>query len=135
MRIRKNIFVILSLIFAPYRLGSVCADEKTIHTAENTLSSSSVINNFSFKLLRAITEDSTKKENIVVSPLSAAFTLGILNDGADGKTKAEIDSVLGCDNAGFDSLAHEMLIGFQKKDTLKYSEFTANTLSELENNP
>lgn len=136
MRIRKNILIILILIFAPHLLKSVCADEKIVNTTEKAVSaSSSVINNFSFKLLRAITEDSTKKENIVVSPLSAAFTLGILNDGADGKTKAEIDSVLGCDNAGFDSLAHEMLIGFQKKDTLKYSEFTANTLSELENNP
>ena len=135
MRIRKNIFVILSLIFAPYLLGSVCADEKTIHTAENTLSSSSIINNFSFKLLRAITEDSTKQKNIVVSPLSAAFTLGILDDGADGNTKAEIDSVLGCDNACFDSLAYNMLIDFKKKDTLKYSGHTANLLPELENNP
>ncbi len=112
MRIRKNILIILSLIFAPHLLKSVCADEKIVNTTEKAVSgSSSVINNFSFKLLRAITEDSTKKRNIVVSPLSAAFTLGILNDGADGKTKAEIDSVLGCDNAGFDSLAHEMLIG------------------------
>lgn len=66
MKIRKNIFVILNLIFAPYLLGSVCADEKTVHTAENTLSSSSVINNFSFKLLHAITKDSTKQKNIVV---------------------------------------------------------------------
>ena len=134
MRIRKNIFVILSLIFAPYRLGSVCADEKTIHTAENTLSSSSIINNFSFKLLRAITEDSTKQKNIVVSPLSAAFTLGILDDGADGNTKAEIDSVLGCDNACFDSLAYNMLIDFKKKDTLKYTEYRVNILPELKNN-
>lgn len=135
MRIRKNIFIILSLIFAPHLLRSVCADEKIVNTPEKAVSASSVINNFSFKLLRAITEDSTKQGNIVVSPLSAAFTLGILNDGADGKTKAEIDSVLGCDNAGFDSLAYNMLIGFQKKDTLKYSEYRVNILPELENNP
>jgi serpin B len=131
MKIRKNIFVILSLIFAPYLLGSVCADEKTVHTAENTLSSSSIINNFSFKLLRAITEDSTKQANIVVSPLSAAFTLGILNNGADGKTKAEIDSVLGCDNACFDSLAHKMLIGFDHVVT-SYPRFTSMKDFELD---
>lgn len=67
MRIRKNIFIILSLIFAPHLLRSVCADEKIVNTTEKAVSaSSSVINNFSFKLLRAITADSTKQKDIVV---------------------------------------------------------------------
>jgi serine protease inhibitor len=135
MKITKCIFIISNLMFAPYLLGFVYADEKIANTTENRLSQSSIVNNFSFKLLRAITVNSAKQNNIVVSPLSAAFTLGILNDGADGRTRAEIDSVLGCNNAYFDSLANKMLIDFNQMDTLRSSNFTDNLLPEQENNP
>src|SRR5574344_167204 len=70
---------------------------------------SSVINHFSIRLMRTVIKDTMfYRKNVVVSPLSAAFTLSILNDGAEGRTRAEIDSVLGCNNDALDTMLHGM---------------------------
>ena len=51
-------------------------------------------NDFSFNLYRAIHAADNQKSNIT-SPLSVAYVLGMLNDGADGNTAKEISQVLG----------------------------------------
>ena len=51
-------------------------------------------NDFSFNLYRAIHAADNQKSNIT-SPLSVAYVLGMLNDGAAGNTAKEISQVLG----------------------------------------
>lgn len=52
-------------------------------------------NDFSFNFFRSLSENELKGKSSVVSPLSATFVLGMLNDGAAGHTAHEIASVLG----------------------------------------
>ena len=40
------------------------------------------------------TNNLVKKENYLISPLSMGFALSLLNEGADGNTKSQIDSLL-----------------------------------------
>ena len=52
-------------------------------------------NDFTFNLYRAINDAQEEKKSIVTSPLSVTYVMGMLNDGAAGKTEEEITSVLG----------------------------------------
>ena len=49
----------------------------------------------SLKLFRAAEEPG---KNIVVSPLSMIYALAMLNNGASGETKAQLESLFGCDS-------------------------------------
>lgn len=49
------------------------------------------INQFSYKIF----EKMDKKENFVISPYSMAIAIGMLDNGADGGTKQEIEELLG----------------------------------------
>lgn len=51
-------------------------------------------NDFSFNLLAQVAQNETQ-ENIVLSPLSASMLLGMLMNGADGETLAQIQAVTG----------------------------------------
>lgn len=53
-------------------------------------------NDFTFNLFR---KEFSTKENSLLSPLSAIYVLGMLNDGADGETGREIMDVLGFNGA------------------------------------
>ena len=55
-------------------------------------------NDFSFNLFRAICNAEEDGKSVVASPLSVTFLMGMLNDGADGKTAEEIANVLGFGN-------------------------------------
>lgn len=55
-------------------------------------------NDFSFNLFRAICNAEEAGKSVVASPLSVTFLMGMLNDGADGKTAEEIANVLGFGN-------------------------------------
>lgn len=55
-----------------------------------------VLNSFALKLARQM---SVEDKSFVVSPLSVAFVLGMLNEGAEGETQAEIARTLGLGNA------------------------------------
>lgn len=57
--------------------------------AEQTLVSQT--NGFTFRLLKALPSD----KSIMVSPISVVYSLGMLNNGAAGETKAQINEVLG----------------------------------------
>lgn len=60
-------------------------------------------NDFSFNLLAqaAVNEQS---ENIILSPLSASMLLGMLMNGADGETLAQIREMLGFEDAPIDEI-------------------------------
>jgi serpin B len=51
-------------------------------------------NAFAFDLLREVSTKDTE-QNVLISPLSASLALGMLNNGADGSTRKEIQSALG----------------------------------------
>lgn len=68
--------------------GIVLTESQALMVDENNL--------FALNLMRE-----TSKEvagNMVISPLSAAYMLGMLNDGANGATRQEITHALGYDN-------------------------------------
>ena len=50
---------------------------------------------FAVSFLKSVNAVSGKGENVVVSPYSAAIALSMLEEGAEGQTKAEIDNALG----------------------------------------
>jgi serine protease inhibitor len=116
MKTRTSIIFIIFLFFI--NINIISAINSVRRTEKKALTLSSVVNGFSFKLLRAITKDTTNRQkNVVASPLNAAFALGILNDGADGRTRGEIDSILGCENTIFDSISHRLLENFDGVET------------------
>ncbi|MBR6715028.1 MAG: hypothetical protein IKI83_01085 [Prevotella sp.] len=57
-------------------------------------------NDFAFNLFR----EAREKESLVISPLSITYALGMLNNGAAGKTQQEINDVLGFGDAGADAI-------------------------------
>ena len=83
-------------------------------------------NDFAFNLMRqARTEDSQ-----ILSPLSITYALGMLNNGAAGKTREEINNVLGFGVAGADginSFCRKLLTEAQKLDEETTAEI-ANTI-------
>ena len=52
-------------------------------------------NEFALNLYKAISKDEAEDKSMIVSPLSATYLMGILNDGAAGKTAEEIITALG----------------------------------------
>ena len=56
------------------------------------------INDFTFNLYRAVWQ--TEKKSNITSPMSVAYIIGMLNDGASGKTAQEMMQVLGLGNDG-----------------------------------
>ena len=55
-------------------------------------------NDFAFKLFKNVSEMENKEPGFLVSPLSVTYVLGMLNNGAAGTTREEINSVLGFGN-------------------------------------
>ena len=55
-------------------------------------------NDFSFSLFRAVSNAEVAGKSVITSPLSVTFLMGMLNDGANGKTAEEIANVLGFGN-------------------------------------
>ena len=57
-------------------------------------------NDFAFNLMREARDDFSQ----ILSPLSITYALGMLNNGAAGKTQEEINTVLGFKTAGADAI-------------------------------
>ena len=57
-------------------------------------------NNFAFNLFSKARKD----ENMILSPLSITYALGMLNNGAAGETLQQINTVLGFGDAGADAI-------------------------------
>lgn len=60
-------------------------------------------NDFSFNLLAQVAANE-QSENIILSPLSASMLLGMLMNGADGETLAQIREMLGFEDAPIDEI-------------------------------
>lgn len=56
-------------------------------------------NDFACNLFRALFKREQGNSSIVVSPIGVGYLLGMLNDGADGKTRQQITDVLGLDGS------------------------------------
>ena len=72
-------------------------------------------NDFAFRLFRQTYKETN---NFVISPLSITYALGMLNNGAAGQTKEEIDSVLGFKSVGADVVNAFCQKMIQKSNTL-----------------
>lgn len=72
--------------------------------------------NSTFDMLRYF-DTSSDEPNFMVSPLSMQFALGMLANGAQGKTLDDITAVLGCNSIGdFNSLNKRLLSELPKAD-------------------
>lgn len=90
-----TLFVILLIIIGVI-LGVVIRKGKTNNIAENANQENTVDlaaeeeNNFDISFLQM----ENNQENMIYSPLSIKYALNMLNDGADGNTKAQIESLV-----------------------------------------
>ena len=112
---KKNIWIIAGFIFCVVFGASCSSDEVSgeqqkdkeinnvvieqtpgeIVLTENQVKMVDDNNQFALNLMRETSKETTK--NMVISPLSVAYMLGMLNDGADGTTRQEIAHALGFD--------------------------------------
>jgi serpin B len=78
-------------------------------------------NLFAFDLLKTVSKNEDKENNILISPLSASLALAMLNNGAGGLTHEEIQSVLGYGDITRDEMNgyfQKMLEAMQEIDPL-----------------
>ena len=92
------------------------------------------VNDLGFDLLRMVGAD----ENILLSPLGMTYALGLINNGAAGETRRQINKVLGCDDKGtdkFNSFCRKMLTEAPRIDRLTQMEITNEFYSHKSNKP
>lgn len=77
----------------------ITGEDSPLTRSEETLVQKS--NDFAFNLLRAT---ATNGKNLILSPLSITYALGLLNNGATGQTQQEISQTLGYGDAGTDEI-------------------------------
>jgi serpin B len=73
---------------------------------------------FAFKLLSSVNADS-ENENILISPLSVICALSMTANGADGETKAQIESVLGMSTDELNKYLYSYLSSLVTKNDVK----------------
>lgn len=81
------------------------------------------VNDLGFNLFRK----ARTNENILLSPLGMTYALGLINNGAAGETRKQINRVLGCDDKGVDkvnSFCRKMLTEAPRIDRLTLMEIT-----------
>ena len=92
----KKLFLLLAVLAASF---SGFAEEATLKTIELTDNEQQLVENnnrFALNLFSKARGD----ESLLLSPLSITIDLGMLNNGADGITREEIDAVLGSQGVG-----------------------------------
>lgn len=75
------------------------------------------VNDLGFNMFRKV----GAKESILLSPLGMTYALGLINNGAGGKTRTQINQVLGCDDkkaANINKFCRKMLTETPKLDKL-----------------
>ena len=87
------------------------------------------VNDLGFNLFRKV----GASESILLSPLGMTYALGLINNGAGGKTRTQINQVLGCDDkkaANINKFCRKMLTETPKLDKLATidisNEFTSH---------
>ena len=81
------------------------------------------VNDLGFEQFRKAGAD----ESILLSPLGMTYALGLIGNGAAGKTRKQINQVLGCDDKGADkvnSFCRKMLTETPRLDKLAKMEIT-----------
>ena len=96
LMLMKRLFLLVTVLIASF---SAYADEASPKGIELTESERQLVvnnNNFALNLFRK----AKGSKSMLLSPLSITFDLGMLNNGADGITREEIDAVLGSEGVG-----------------------------------
>lgn len=88
MKVQQDMLIVLDdgSVFVPLR------KRLRIELTEDEESILHAVNDFSFRLLRAV----NRQKTTVLSPLSIACLLGMTNNGAAGQTQDEVCQLLGC---------------------------------------
>ena len=92
------------------------------------------VNDLGFNMFRKVGAD----ESILLSPLGMTYALGLINNGAAGKTRTQINQVLGCDDKGADkvnSFCRKMLTEAPKLDKLAQIDISNEFTSHKSNKP
>ena len=92
------------------------------------------VNDLGFNMFRKVGAD----ESILLSPLGMTYALGLINNGAGGKTRKQINQVLGCDDKGADkvnSFCRKMLTEAPKLDKLAQIGISNEFTSHKSNKP
>ena len=81
------------------------------------------VNDLGFNMFRKVGTN----ESILLSPLGMTYALGLINNGAAGKTRTQINNVLGCNDMGADNIngfCRKMLTEAPRIDKLTTMEIT-----------
>ncbi|MBO4892891.1 MAG: DUF4419 domain-containing protein, partial [Prevotella sp.] len=92
------------------------------------------VNDLGFNLFRKVGAD----ESILLSPLGMTYALGLINNGAAGKTRTQINQVLGCDEkkaANINKFCRKMLTEAPKLDKLAQIDISNEFTSHKSNKP
>jgi serpin B len=95
---------------------------------EQTLVTS--VNDLGFNMFRKVGTN----ESILLSPLGMTYALGLINNGAGGKTRTQISKVLGCNDTGADKIngfCRKMLTEAPRIDKLTAMEITNEFFSPI----
>ena len=96
---------------------------RNLHLSDEELTMVTPVNDLGFNMFRKV----GSKESILLSPLGMTYALGLINNGAAGKTRTQINKVLGCDDkkaANINDFCRKMLTESSKLDKLTKLEIT-----------
>ena len=100
----KRLFLLLAVMTASFSTFAEDANPKTIELTDNERQLVKNNNHFALNLFSKVREQQLSTLNsqlsTILSPLSITIDLGMLNNGADGITREEIDAVLGSSGMG-----------------------------------
>ena len=92
----RRLFILLAILLSVAVVKAQENGPKPIKLTQEEQQLVQKNNDFAFRLFRQARTD----ESLLLSPLSITFDLGMLNNGADGITREEIDAVLGSKDVG-----------------------------------
>jgi len=98
-----SIIIAAIVMFISCETGNGVKQTKALQFSPAEQQLSQHCNDFSFNLL-AQAAANEQSENIILSPLSASMLLGMLMNGADGETLAQIREMLGFEDAPIDEI-------------------------------
>lgn len=98
-----SVILVCLFMLASCETGNGVKQVKALNFSPAERQLSQQCNDFSFDLLaQAAAHD--QSENIILSPLSASMLLGMVMNGADGETQAQIREMLGFEDAPIDEI-------------------------------
>ena len=123
------------ILFACVLMASVIgfnakANPKSIDLTDNEYLLVRNNNRFAISLFQKARAQETEQSSMVLSPLSITIDLGMLNNGADGITRDEIDAVLGSQGVG----GAEVINQFCKKMLMESGTLDEKTRVSIANN-